>query len=134
MYYRIVVRLVGRFYNEGYIKIQNNQFEGYLTEDYIKGSIADEKDTNKQVISIFLKCKQYKRQDFSGLNIVFKVDEFYLPDKYALYGKIKVRDEETRQIIEDELKIEISFSNKVLKKQIPDFEENLKMVKEKLGL
>lgn len=85
IYYKVIVRICEiierqekkKIYNEGFVIIENNDFEGYLALDYIEGVINNiDKNFSIQIIDFINSDETFI---FSG-----EIEEFELPGQYIL--------------------------------------------------
>ena len=50
MYYKVELRIQGKYFNEGFVNISHDKFEGFLTLDYISGYVTE--SDNKKLLCI----------------------------------------------------------------------------------
>ena len=60
MYYKVELRIQGKYFNEGFVNISHDKFEGFLTLDYISGYVTE--SDNKKLLCINLKKRNFSLQ------------------------------------------------------------------------
>lgn len=110
-YFEIYVRIMegdeAFIVSDGYISIEDEKFEGYITDDYISGTFKEQK--------LLVKISMYDYTDhvINYDEFESKVDFFEIPETYLL--------KECKENDESEFKIEITFKEEV--KEITKFEK-----------
>ena len=129
MYYKVNLRIIDKYYNEGYVRIGKEEFEGFLTYDYIKGKVREVEGQKFLYVEVI--AKAFETYEISKLNIRFQIDEFYIPEIYkAIITVCYYYDNGLNYSFLTE--IQLDFLEKV--EEVKDFEKNLEEVKEKLEL
>ena len=134
MYYKVKLRILGKYYNDGYVNIEKDKFEGFLTLDYISGSVKKKENSRNKILHV--KVIRKKRGEDSSvelpnLSLKFEIYEFTIPEVYeAPISVYLFQDYDNIDILDTMLELE--FTEKV--DNLPDFEKNLKEVKESLKL
>ena len=141
MYYKVELRIYGKYFNDGFVNISNDKFEGFLTFDYISGYVTENEDNDKLLCVSIISRKFFEEDsklEMSNMLMIFKIDEFTTPCKYKASTKVNFYEKDKMyneiKIYSMETSLELEFIEKVSKTNLPDFEEQLEMVKEGLKL
>ena len=134
MYYKVKLRILGKYYNDGYVNIEKDKFEGFLTLDYISGYVSKKEHQKNKTL-----CVEVIRQDIGDyssveipdLSLQFETDEFIVPEIYEAQTPVYFfQDDGT--IYSFNTLLELEFTERV--DNLPYFEKELKKVKEALKL
>ena len=130
MYYKVELRIYGKYFNDGFVNISNDKFEGFLTFDYISGYVTENKDNGK-LLCVNLKkrnfSKEYSKLELTDMLMIFAIDEFTTPEKYE--AKVDVPFFEDDGIFSEETLLVLEFVKKIPKNELPNFIEQLEQVK-----
>ncbi len=134
MYYKVELRIQGKYFNEGFVNISHDKFEGFLTLDYISGYVTE--SDNKKLLCINLKKRNFSEEssklELTDMLMIFAIDEFILPEKYEV--KVEVPFFEDDGTFSKETLLMLEFVKKIPKNDLSNFIEQLEQVKKGLKL
>lgn len=122
--FKIIVRISEDeecFYvSDGYIVIQNDIFEGYITDDYIAGSFENQR------LFVHMLMYDYYNKICNYSEFEDKIGFFELPEMYLLKGSKKIGEQ---------FQIQIDFQENIDNQhRFNEIEGNLKEIKEFYGI